>query len=159
MHYKWNDNEDNADDYNKSSYEHGSLGEVEAQHIKVLSDALKNFDDMEYDIEPAKGIMFEYLKNNKILKDNSDIKNYGIMCYNESCYNETLYFIVRDKKLRDKTYLFNTETGEVYFINETLMKHIDFEKYYDYNKVITGGIESALEVISDIQLFLSFRGM
>jgi hypothetical protein len=154
MYYEWDDDEDNADDYNKSSHEHGALGKVETKHIKVLSDALKNYDDMEYDVEPAKEIMFEYLKNNKNLKDGSDVKKYGF-----HCFNKTLFFKLRDEKLRDKTYLFNTETGEVYFINKTLIKHINFDKYNDYNKVISEGIKSALQVASDIELCLSFRSM
>ena len=154
MYYEWDDDEDNADDYNKSSHGHGALGKVEIKHIKVLSDALKNYDDMEYDIEPAKEIMFEYLKNNKNLKDDSDVKKYGF-----HFFDKTLFFKLRDEKLRDKTYLFNTETGEVYFINKTLIKHINFDKYNDYNKVISGGIKSALQVASDIELCLSFRSM
>jgi hypothetical protein len=146
MYYEWNDDEDNADDYNKSSHEHGALGKVETKHIKVLSDALKNYDDMEYDVEPAKEIMFEYLKNNKNLKDGSDVKKYGF-----HCFNKTLFFKLRDEKLRDKTYLFNTETGEVYFINKALMNKINLNIYNDYNKVIS--------IASDIQLLISSRSM
>jgi hypothetical protein len=154
MYYEWNDDEDNADDYKESNCNHGALGEVETKHIKVLYDALKNYDDMTYDVEPAKEIMFKFLKNNKFLDEDSDIKDYGF-----NCSKETLHFISRDKKLHDKTYLFNTETGEVYFINKTLMKHINFDKYNDYDKVITEGIKSACKAVSDIELCLSFRSM
>lgn len=96
--------------------------------------------------------MLDFLKINKTLNDDSKIKDFGF-----NCYNGTLHFKLRDEKLRDKTYLFNTATGEVYFINKTLMKHINFNKYNDYNKVITEGIKSALEVISDIKLCIMCR--
>jgi len=152
MYYKWNDDKDNADDYKESNCIHGGLGKVETKHIKVLQDALNNYDDMEYDVEPAKEIMFKYLKNNKFLDEDSDIKDYGF-----HCFDKTLFFKLRDEKIRNKTYLFNTKTGEVYFINKTLVKHINFDKYNDYDKIISGGIKTAYKVVSDIQLYLSLR--
>lgn len=150
----WNENEDNADDYKESNYKYGELGVVESQYIKVLSNALKNFDNMKYDVNPAKEIMFKYLKNNKFLDDDSDIKDYGF-----NCYKETLHFKLKDKKLHDNTYLFNTETGDVYFINKILLKHINFDKYNNYNKVITEGIKSAYIVVSDIEASLLLRNI
>jgi hypothetical protein len=41
----------------------------------------------------------------------------------------------------------------------SLMKHINFDKYNDYNKVITQGIEKAFEVVSDIKLCIMARSM
>ena len=41
----------------------------------------------------------------------------------------------------------------------SLMKHINFDKYNDYNKVITQGIEKAFEVVSDIKLCIMDRSM
>jgi hypothetical protein len=152
MYYECDD--DDIEEYNNSSYEHGALGKVESQYVKVLYDTYENYDDMEYDVGPAKEIMLDFLKENKILDKGSNIKDYGF-----NCFNKTLHFKLRDEKLRDKTYLFNTETGEVYFINKTLMKHINFDKYNDYNKVITGGIESAYKVVSDIETCLSLRNI
>jgi hypothetical protein len=151
MYYYECDDED-IEEYNNSSYEHGALGKVESQNVKVLYDAYENYDDMEYDVGPAKKHMFDFLKENKILDDSFNVEDFGF-----NCFNKTLLFKLRDEKLRDNTYLFNTETGEVYFINETLMKHINFDKYNDYNKVITGGIESALQVVSDIKLCIMCR--
>ena len=150
MYYECDD--DDIEEYNNSNYEHGALGKVVPQDIEELHDALKNYDDMKYDVEPAKEIMLEYLKNKNILDKGSNIKDFGF-----NCSKETLHFKLRDEKLHDKTYLFNTETGEVYFINKTLIKHINFDKYNDCNKVITGGIESALQVVSDIQLCIMCR--
>jgi hypothetical protein len=144
--------DDDVNEYNNSKYEHGALGQVEDKHIKVLYDTYNNYDDIKYDVEQAKEIMLGFLKKNKILKDDSDIKEYGF-----NSFDGTLHFKLRDEKLRDNTYLFNIETGEVYFINKTLMKHINFNKYNDYDKVITEGINSALEVISDIKLCIMCR--
>jgi hypothetical protein len=146
--------DDDVDNYNNSSYEHGELGKVEDKHIKVLRNTLRNFYNMDYDVNPAKQIMFDFLKNEDVLKDDSDIKKFGF-----DFLSETLFFKLRDEKLRDNTYLFNTETGEVYFISETLLKHINSQKYNDYNKIISGGIKSAYSVISDIKLCMSFRSM
>jgi hypothetical protein len=144
--------DDDVNEYNNSKYEHGALGQVEDKNTKVLYDTHENYDDTDYDVEPAKEIMLDFLKINKTLNDDSKIKDFGF-----NCYNGTLHFKLRDENLRDKTYLFNTATGEVYFINKTLMKHINFNKYNDYNKVITEGIKSALEVISDIKLCIMCR--
>jgi hypothetical protein len=130
----------------RPNFRNGGLGKVETKHIKVLNDALKNYDDMEYGIEPAKEIIFEYLKNKKDLRVDSNIKDFGF-----SCINETLIFKHRDEKLRDYSYLFNTETGEVYFINKALMNKINLNIYNDYNKVIS--------IASDIQLLISSRSM
>jgi hypothetical protein len=150
MYYECDD--DAIEEYNNSSYEHGALGKVESQYVKVLYDAYENYNDMKYDVGPAKEIMLDFMKENKILDKGSNIKDYGF-----NCSNRILHFKLRDEKLRDNTYLFNTKTGEVYFINETLMKHINFDKYNDYNKVITGGIETALQVVSDIKLCIMCR--
>ena len=144
--------DDDIDEYKNSNYEHGALGQVESQYLKELYDVYENYDDMKYDVDPAKEIMLDFLKNKNILDKGSNIKDFGF-----NCSNRTLHFKLRDENLRDKTYLFNTETGEVYFINKTLIKHINFDKYNDYNKVITGGIESALQVVSDIQLCIMCR--
>jgi hypothetical protein len=144
--------DDDIEEYNNSNYEHGALGKVESQYVKVLYDAYENYDYMEYDVRPAKKHMYDFLKKNKILDDSFNVEDYGF-----NCSNRTLHFKLRDEKLRDKTYLFNTETGEVYFINKTLMKHINFDKYNDYNKVISEGIKSALQVVSDIKLCIMCR--
>jgi hypothetical protein len=85
MFFECDDNDIN--DYNNSSYEHGKLGEVETQDIEVLNEARTNFDVLDFDVNDAKEIMLKYLKENNIFEDDSDIEEFGF-----NCFDKTLVF-------------------------------------------------------------------
>ena len=52
-------------------------------------------------------------------------------------------------------YLFNAETGEVYFIDRILFHYIH-PKYDNYNEIITDGVKSAEDNLSEIKLCVGF---
>lgn len=144
-----NDDIKQLEQYDETGYNHGKIGKIETKYIKVLSDTLNNFSNMEYDVNPAKKIMFEYLKEKDFLKNNLDFKDFGF-----DIRGDTLSFRDRNEKPGDNMYLFNTKTGEVYFINRILFDYIN-PKYNNYNKIISKGVETAENNLSEIKLCVS----
>lgn len=107
--------------YKATEKKHGKLKKVEDECLYVLNNALIEFDDMTYNIEPAKEIMYGHIKKEY---PKNTIADFGC----SKLTGDTLVLTLRDENLRDNLYLFNTKTGEVYFINESIMKYIRYKK-------------------------------
>jgi hypothetical protein len=135
--------------YKATEKKHGKLEKVDKKYLDVLDKALLNFDDTKYNIEPAKEIMFGHIRDKY---PEYTIANFGC----SKLTGDTLVLTLRDESLRDNLYLFNTKTGEVYFINETIIKYIP-ESCNNYNNIITNGISYALNILDDITCVMSFR--
>ena len=96
--------------------------------------------------------MYNFLKDNDIASDiNLPLSEYGFNCID----NNILVFQHKKVKLTVNKYLFNIKTGEVYYISKILMDNININKYYEYDKIITDGIKSALQAIAEINLLIS----
>lgn len=139
--------------YKESDSNHGKIKKVDTKYIKVLNNTLNNFSDETYDIDPAKEIMFQHLKNNNSLKDSEDNSNFKKFAFNTR--GNILCFRQRIEKPGDNMYLFNAETGQVYFIDRILFDYIH-PKYDNYNKIITDGVKTAESNLSEIKLCISF---
>lgn len=148
------------DDYNIKKFEeykatekkHGKLEKVDNKYLRDLDDALSNFDDMLYDIEPAKEIMHEHIRD-KYSEYTYTIANFGC----SKLAKDTLVLTLRDETLRDNSYLFNTKTGEVYFINELIMENINTSMCNNYNEVITKGIAKSQEHLEIICFVMTMK--
>ena len=138
------------DEYNATEKKHGKLEEVANKDLLVLHNGLSNFDNMSYNIEPAKEIMYEHIKKKY---SSYTIADFGCI----KLAKDTLVLKLRDETLCDNSYLFNTKTGEVYFINELIMNHIPTSTFNNYNNVITNGIKRAQSIIDDISSVMSFK--
>ena len=140
---------------------HGKLGMVDVTDLLVLKKALDNFDNMDYDIELAKKIMYEQIMYQQIMNIKEKYSSYTVANFGCSKLvkdtKDTLVLKLRDKTLRDNSYLFNTETGEVYFINELIMENIPTSTCNNYNNVITKGIVKAQEHLDIVCLLMQFR--
>ena len=134
---------------------HGKLGTVDVEDLFVLKKALNNFNNMEYDIEPAKEIMYKQIMYQHIKEKYSSYTVADFGCIELA--KDTLVLTLRDKTLRDNSYLFNTETGEVYFINELIMDNIPTSTCNNYNDVITKGIVKAQEHLDIVCIVMQFR--
>jgi hypothetical protein len=134
---------------------HGKLGTVDVTDLLVLKKALDNFDDMDYDIESAKKIMYKHIQE-KYSEYTYTIANFGCSKLVKDT-KDTLVLKLRDKTLRDNSYLFNTETGEVYFINELIMDNIPTSTCNNYNNVITKGIVKAQEHLDMVCFVMTMR--
>lgn len=140
-----NDNMKKFEDYKATENKHGKLEKVDDKYLCVLDNALSNFDDMSYDIEPAKEIMYKHIKDRYF---KYTLANFGC---------SKLALTLRDKTLRDNAYLFNTKTGEVYFINELIMDNINTPKHNNYNDIIREGVKYAEEQLDIICLVMTMR--
>jgi hypothetical protein len=138
------------EEYKAIEKKHGKLEEVDDKYLRDLNDALSNFDDMEYDIEPAKEIMYKHIEKKY---PSYTVADFGCI----KLVKDTLVLKLRDETLRDNSYLFNTKTGEVYFINELIMNYINTSTCNNYNDVITKGIVKAQEHIDMVCLVMQFR--
>jgi hypothetical protein len=49
--------------YKTTEEKHGKLEKVEKNYLDELNDALLNFSDTTYDMEPARKIMYEHIKD------------------------------------------------------------------------------------------------
>ncbi len=136
--------------YKTTEKKHGKLEKVDDKYLGVLNNALLKFSDMTYDIEPAKKIMFGHIKDKY---PENTIANFGC----SKLAKDTLVLTLRDKTLRDNSYLFNTKTGEVYFINELIMDNIPTSTCNNYNNVITKGIANSQENLEMICFAIQFR--
>ena len=144
------DNIKKFEEYKATKKKHGKLEKVVDKYLGVLDDALSNFSDMTYDIESAKEIMYGHIKD-KYPK--YTIANFGC----SKLAKDTLVLTLRDKTLRDNSYLFNTKTGEVYFINELIMDYIPTSTCNNYNNIITKGIANSQENLEMICFAIQFR--
>ena len=143
---------DNIQDYtHNQNPKHGKLGQIKTEDIKILVETRANFDNPKASIEEGKEIMYNFLINNDIATDiNLPLSKYGF-----NYINNILVFQHRDVKLVVNKYLFNIITGEVYYINKILMDNININKYYEYDKIISDGIQSAQQAIAEINLLIS----
>jgi len=144
------DNMKKFEDYKATEKKHGKLEKVDDKYLHVLHNALSNFDDMSYNIEPAKKTMYEHIKD----------RYYEYTFANFGCSKltkDTLVLTLRDKTLRDNAYLFNTKTGEVYFINSLIMDNINSSEYNNYNDIIRKGIKYAEDQLDIICLVMTMR--
>jgi len=143
---------DNIHEYTDNKHpRHGKLGQIKTEYIIKLQETRKKFDNLNESVEEGKEIMYNFLKDNDIASDiNLPLSEYGF-----NYINDILIFQHKNEKLRINKYLFNIKTGEVYYINKILMDNININKYYEYDKIITDGIKSALQAIAEINLLIS----
>jgi HD superfamily phosphodiesterase len=143
---------DNIQDYTRNQNpKHGKLGQIKTEDIKILEKTRTNYEDVNASVEEGKKIMYNFLINNDIATDiNLPLSKYGF-----NCIKDILVFQHRDEKLLVNKYLFNIKTGEVYYINKILMDNININKYHEYDKIISDGIQSALQAIAEINLLIS----
>ena len=137
-------------EYIATKKKHGKLKNVDDEYLDVLSNALLQFYNESYDFEPAREIMYGHIKD-KYPK--YTIADFGC----SKLAKDTLVLTLRDKTLRDNSYLFNTKTGEVYFINELIMDNIPTSTCNNYNNVITKGIANSQENLEMICFAIQFR--
>jgi hypothetical protein len=144
---------DNIHDYTRNKHpRHGKLGQIKTEYIIKLQETRKKFDNLNESVEEGKEIMYNFLKDNDIASDiNLPLSEYGFNCID----NNILVFQHKKVKLTVNKYLFNIKTGEVYYISKILMDNININKYYEYDKIITDGIKSALQAIAEINLLIS----